>query len=314
MSSRRRIIALGVGVLLLAGVDVGAQSATSRSRRPGLLEALHSTYPADHRGVRPEPNDVLGGGRYCGDFARPDSLFIVTHGEPLRKRMFLQTWQRPTGDALRVELELQKLAPRLDGKNDPLGTLRFTPWSFLDDFDAVPDTTAFALRDGFCDRSSSDPLALVIERDGYLLFMGPSALELSFDRAPPSASSLPYRVFARGPSGRLEPAVWQRVLEPDVPRSSRLVAWGVLTADSVAAVERRIASIRAKGWSAARTRAVIDGKVAIGMTAEMVRLAWGRPSKINSTITASRRSEQWVYGDQYVYLVNGIVTTMQTSR
>lgn len=54
-------------------------------------------------------------------------------------------------------------------------------------------------------------------------------------------------------------------------------------------------------------------KPQIGMTAaEVVKTSWGRPNDINRTTTASNIHEQWVYyGGRYVYLDNGIVTTIQ---
>lgn len=51
----------------------------------------------------------------------------------------------------------------------------------------------------------------------------------------------------------------------------------------------------------------------IGMTAEEVKKStWGEPKKINKTTTAYGVSEQWVYyGDRYIYLENGVVTSIQ---
>ena len=55
--------------------------------------------------------------------------------------------------------------------------------------------------------------------------------------------------------------------------------------------------------------------VDIGMTADDVRKSsWGKPQKINSTITANGRHEQWVYGGGNLYLDNGVLTSIQTSR
>ena len=60
------------------------------------------------------------------------------------------------------------------------------------------------------------------------------------------------------------------------------------------------------------------GKVAIGMTSDHVVQSWGKPTKINKTINASGTSEQWVYDrgrigqSQYVYLSNGVVTSIQS--
>jgi hypothetical protein len=57
-------------------------------------------------------------------------------------------------------------------------------------------------------------------------------------------------------------------------------------------------------------------KIAIGMTEDQVEKAWGKPTKINRTVSSSTVNEQWVYrrGDayaQYVYLKNGVVTSWQ---
>lgn len=61
---------------------------------------------------------------------------------------------------------------------------------------------------------------------------------------------------------------------------------------------------------------VATGKVAIGMTEDQARRAWGSPDKINPTITERGRREQWVYrrgpGDsQYIYVENGEVVAIQ---
>ncbi len=51
---------------------------------------------------------------------------------------------------------------------------------------------------------------------------------------------------------------------------------------------------------------------AIGMTgAEVYASTWGAPQKVNATTTAAGKQEQWVYDDGYIYLDNGIVTTIQ---
>ena len=56
---------------------------------------------------------------------------------------------------------------------------------------------------------------------------------------------------------------------------------------------------------------ILKGKVAIGMTKEMCLLSWGKPKKINETITANGKTEQWVYNDNYLYFENGTVITIQ---
>lgn len=48
---------------------------------------------------------------------------------------------------------------------------------------------------------------------------------------------------------------------------------------------------------------ILEGKVKIGMTEEMVRLSWGDPDKINK----ASYGDQWVYGNQYLYFENGML-------
>jgi hypothetical protein len=56
---------------------------------------------------------------------------------------------------------------------------------------------------------------------------------------------------------------------------------------------------------------ILKGEVVIGMTNEMCLLSWGNPEKINETITTNSKSEQWVYGKNYLYFDNGILTAIQ---
>lgn len=55
---------------------------------------------------------------------------------------------------------------------------------------------------------------------------------------------------------------------------------------------------------------------AIGMTKdEVLNSSWGKPEKINKTITANGTSEQWVYsGYRYIYFDNNVVTCIQDSE
>jgi hypothetical protein len=58
-------------------------------------------------------------------------------------------------------------------------------------------------------------------------------------------------------------------------------------------------------------------RVAVGMSSCEVLASWGPPDAINRTITARGTFVQWVYEDldgmpqQYVYLDNGIVSSLQ---
>jgi len=77
----------------------------------------------------------------------------------------------------------------------------------------------------------------------------------------------------------------------------------------------RAQAIRQKKWPLDVTDLVIAREVAIGMTAEQVKVAWGDPLRINETQTRYVNRQQWVYGgQQYLYFENGRLTTIQRSR
>lgn len=67
----------------------------------------------------------------------------------------------------------------------------------------------------------------------------------------------------------------------------------------------------AKKFGADNWKTILQGKVRIGMTAEMCRISWGEPKDINQTITGKTKSEQWVYSENYLYFTNGVLTTIQ---
>ena len=54
-----------------------------------------------------------------------------------------------------------------------------------------------------------------------------------------------------------------------------------------------------------------SGKVKIGMNEEECKLSWGKPDTINSTTLEGLVSEQWVYGSSFLYLTNGLLTSIQ---
>jgi hypothetical protein len=63
--------------------------------------------------------------------------------------------------------------------------------------------------------------------------------------------------------------------------------------------------------------AIAAGKVRTGMTAAEVKRSWGSPTKINTSIGSYGKHEQWVYErenykNQYLYIQNGVLTSMQT--
>jgi hypothetical protein len=68
-------------------------------------------------------------------------------------------------------------------------------------------------------------------------------------------------------------------------------------------------------WDRELCGVIANGQIHIGMTAEQVRAAWGRPERVNSSVYATGTHEQWVYGaGQYVYFENGVMTSLHQSR
>jgi hypothetical protein len=53
-------------------------------------------------------------------------------------------------------------------------------------------------------------------------------------------------------------------------------------------------------------------KVFVGMTKDQALASWGRPERVNKTLTRGGISEQWVYGlSTYLYFKNGRLTAAQ---
>jgi hypothetical protein len=76
----------------------------------------------------------------------------------------------------------------------------------------------------------------------------------------------------------------------------------------------REACTKHSDWDMEMCQTMDQKEVMIGMTDEQLSLSWGKPKTVNTTTTASRQHEQWVYGRDYVYLDNGVVRSMQSSR
>jgi hypothetical protein len=56
---------------------------------------------------------------------------------------------------------------------------------------------------------------------------------------------------------------------------------------------------------------ILAHKIWLGMTKDMAIESWGKPKDINRTVTSYSVSEQWVYGDRYLYFDDGILTSWQ---
>lgn len=72
--------------------------------------------------------------------------------------------------------------------------------------------------------------------------------------------------------------------------------------------------LKHKDWSRDYCDAIVKHKVLTGMDTEQVRIAWGKPEHINRTVIPGHTSEQWVYGDTYLYFDDGVLTSWQDTR
>jgi hypothetical protein len=64
-------------------------------------------------------------------------------------------------------------------------------------------------------------------------------------------------------------------------------------------------------YGVVNTDKILAGKIWLGMTKDMVIESWGKPEDINRTVTTYSVSEQWIYGEKYLYFDDGILTSWQ---
>jgi hypothetical protein len=70
-------------------------------------------------------------------------------------------------------------------------------------------------------------------------------------------------------------------------------------------------------WEIGAVASVACRRIRIGMTAEQVRAAWGRPDDINRSVYSFGVHEQWVWEDgdgipyQFAYMEDGVLTSTQ---
>jgi hypothetical protein len=81
-------------------------------------------------------------------------------------------------------------------------------------------------------------------------------------------------------------------------------------------IDERIAYLKGKyGLSDEDCQRVLDKKIWIGMSEDVLLESWGKPNRINRTVSAYTVHKQYVYGrfpyNSIVYVVNGVVTTLQ---
>lgn len=67
-------------------------------------------------------------------------------------------------------------------------------------------------------------------------------------------------------------------------------------------------------WKPAGVALVACHEYSVGMTSDMLRASLGSPERVNTTQTAGSAHEQWVYGNDFIYVDDGVVTSYQTSR
>jgi hypothetical protein len=139
--------------------------------------------------------------------------------------------------------------------------------------------------------------------------------KVSYQDAPCDASSTPSKIKANSAS---DPGEAQRTRLRAQGEAARVKAIEVQR--EIEFQQRRAQEIRDNAATDKRNRlakAAWEHRVAIGHSAAQVREAWGEPTRINRSIHTGRTYEQWVYrgadahSTQYVYLENGVVTSMQ---
>lgn len=71
-------------------------------------------------------------------------------------------------------------------------------------------------------------------------------------------------------------------------------------------------------WRGRVALAIARQRVMVGMTSDEVVRSWGRPQRVNRTVSGETVSEQWVYREsrdaQYLYLENGVLRAAQSSE
>jgi len=73
---------------------------------------------------------------------------------------------------------------------------------------------------------------------------------------------------------------------------------------------QRLSSLTKK-YGSKNAKDIIDGYIRIGMTKSMCKEAWGDPDHINKTTTSYGTSEQWCYGNSYVYFEGNKIIAIQ---
>jgi len=72
----------------------------------------------------------------------------------------------------------------------------------------------------------------------------------------------------------------------------------------------RVDELRKK-YNPSTAELIINHKLQLGMTKDMVIESWGQPKNINKSVYSWGVHEQWVYDSRYLYFEDGILTSWQ---
>lgn len=252
-----------------------------------ILQSISSRYPKEKHGVLPGADEW---GDRCAAVL-PDSIALVA--DSLRSTSIsVDTWQkaylepywsiathihprRAPADTLRVRV----LAVNCDG--DLLA--QAGPYVFSVSQSTFRDDYQYSLRSFY-----GEPVVFIL-RDGVLQ----AAVALHDSKARPIIDEQSFVDSLARDSAQAVQAYRSKIRRAEDDRVSR---------------------VRAKRFSSEVTSALIARRLTIGMTPEMVRLAWGEPDAIKETVASAGKTEIWVYGYRTATLVNGKVTTFSTIR
>jgi hypothetical protein len=163
---------------------------------------------------------------------------------------------------------------------------------------------------------------VITQADGTVIQTGNDTAHVTPDER------MEWRVLLK-PSGMLDEALIAKIVVQDVflstvERSEREVresaemerrAEQKRTEAALKRQREREQTIKARMWPQEIEQAVIERKVIPGMTADQVTMAWGTPNKVNETVRASGKAQQWVYPmSGNVYFEDGRVTEIQAGR
>jgi hypothetical protein len=92
-------------------------------------------------------------------------------------------------------------------------------------------------------------------------------------------------------------------------RASKLLSEAQKRESEAKIAERKARLLKKYGGSIGEK--IIKGEIWLGMTNEMVQDSWGKPRSVNRSVGSWGIHEQWVYGNSYIYIRNGTLTSWQ---